>query len=435
MTSRLQYWCKKQCSDCPFSHVKTFFCFKQFAERLTTVVKAIFVFTVKKSSQPLNSLLLEIHVPFLTNLASIFLTFSVTRAIVSSVFRGQDDIEEGLLTCDDVELKCCCGEKRTLLLLFNVCCCFFKVIFRRSPNFLWDCRDRASTLAGGHLGFKYAESSLVMNIQIYLGGQGRFESSLVMNIKIYLGGRGWFESSLVMNIKICLEGQGWFESSLVMNIKINLRGWGWFESSLLVMNIQIYLGGRGRFESSLVMNIKIYLGDRGWFESSLVMNIKIYLEGQGWFESSLIRNIKINLRGWGWFESSLLVMNIQIYLGGRGRFESSLVMNIKIYLGDRGWFESSLVMNIKIYLGGQGWFGRRRFFSSPSSGPHLWKILGFIPSIHLKPRWLPTMGSAWSQQSNRKQGKCEQSLHIYLYFLTFDLSGAVWEPDAFDSVN
>ena len=51
--------------------------------------------------------------------------------MVSSVFRGQDDIEEGLLTCNDVELKCCCGEKRTLLLLFfNVCCCFFKVIFR-----------------------------------------------------------------------------------------------------------------------------------------------------------------------------------------------------------------------------------------------------------------------------------------------------------------
>ena len=235
MTSRLQYWCKKQCGDWLFSHVKTFFCFKQFAERLTTVVKAIFVFTVKKSSQPLNSLLLEIHVPFLTNLASIFLTFSVTRAIVSSVFRGQDDIEEGLLTCDDVELKCCCGEKRTLLLLFfNVCCCFFQVIFRRSPNFLWDCRDRASTLAGGHLGFKYADSSLVMNI------------------KIYLGGRGWFESSLVMNIKIYLGGQGWFESSLVMNIKINLGGQGWFESSLLVMNIKIYLGGQRWFESSLV---------------------------------------------------------------------------------------------------------------------------------------------------------------------------------------
>lgn len=128
---------QKICGDWLFSHVKSFFCFKQSAERLTTVVKAIFVFTVKKSSQPLNSLLLDIHVLFLTNLASIFLTFSVTRAIVSSVFRGQDDIEEGLLTCDDVELKCCCGEKRTLLLLFfNVCCCFFKVIFRRSPNFL-----------------------------------------------------------------------------------------------------------------------------------------------------------------------------------------------------------------------------------------------------------------------------------------------------------
>ena len=137
------------------------------------------------------------------------------------------------------------------------------------------------------------------------------------------------------------------------------------------------------------MNIKIYLGDRGWFESSLVMNIKIYLEGQGWFESSLVMNIKINLRGWGWFESSLLVMNIKIYLGGRGRFESSLVMNIKIYLGDRGWFESSLVMNIKIYLGGQGWFGRRRFFSSPSSGLHLRKIQGFAPSIHSKPRCRP----------------------------------------------
>ena len=37
--------------------------------------------------------------------------------------------------------------------------------------------------------------------------------------------------------------------------------------------------------------------------------------------------------------------------------------------------------------------------------------------------------------AHRKQGKCEQSIHIYLYFLTFDLSGAVWEPDAFDSVN
>ena len=122
---------QKICGDWLFSHVKSFFCFKQSAERLTTVVKAIFVFTVKKSLQPLNSLLLEIHVPFATNLASIFLTFSVTRAMVSSVFRGQDDIEEGLLTCNDVELKCCCGEKRTLLLLFfNVCCCFFKVIFR-----------------------------------------------------------------------------------------------------------------------------------------------------------------------------------------------------------------------------------------------------------------------------------------------------------------
>ena len=103
---------EKICGDWLFSHVKTFFCFKQSAQRLTTVVKAIFVFTVKKSLQPLNSLLLEIHVPFLTNLASIFLTFSVTRAIVSSVFRGQDDIDEGLLTCDDVELKCFCGEKR-----------------------------------------------------------------------------------------------------------------------------------------------------------------------------------------------------------------------------------------------------------------------------------------------------------------------------------
>ena len=133
------------------------------------------------------------------------------------------------------------------------------------------------------------------------------------------------------------------------------------------------------------MNIKIYLGGRGWFESSLVMNIKIYLESQGWFESSLVMNIKINLRGWGWFESSLLVMNIQIHLGGWERFESSLVMNIKIYLGYRGWFESSLVMNIKIYLGGQGWFGRTLFFSSPSSGPDLWKIPGFTPSIHLKP--------------------------------------------------
>lgn len=122
---------QKICGDLLFSHVKSFFCFKQSTERLTTVVKAIFVFTVKKSLQPLNSLLLETHVPFLTNLASIFLTFSVTRAMVSSVFRGQDDIEEGLLTCTDVELKCCCGEKRTLLLLFfNVCCCFFKVIFR-----------------------------------------------------------------------------------------------------------------------------------------------------------------------------------------------------------------------------------------------------------------------------------------------------------------
>ena len=109
---------QKICGDWLFSHVKSFFCFKQSAERLTTVVKAIFVFTVKKSLQPLNSLLLEIHVPFLTNLASIFLTFSVTRAMVSSVFRGQDDIEEGLLTCIDVELKCCCGEKRTLSLLF-----------------------------------------------------------------------------------------------------------------------------------------------------------------------------------------------------------------------------------------------------------------------------------------------------------------------------
>ena len=321
MTSRLQYWCKKQCGDWLFSHVKTFFCFKQFAERLTTVVKAIFVFTVKKSSQPLNSLLLEIHVPFLTNLASIFLTFSVTRAIVSSVFRGQDDIEDGLLTCDDVELKCCCGEKRTLLLLFfNVCCCFFQVIFRRSPNFLWDCRDRASTLAGGHLGFKYADSSLVMNIKIYLGG-------------------------------------------------------------------------------------------RGWFESSLVMNIKIYLGGQGWFESSLVMNIKINLGGRGWFESSLLVMNIKIYLGGHGWFESSLMMNIKIYLGDRGWFESILAMNIKIFLGDQGWFGRRRFFSSPSSGLHLRKIQGFARKM-------------WTVYTYK-----------YLYFLTFDLSGAVWEPDAFDSVN
>ena len=294
---------QKICGDWFFSHVKTFFCSKQSAQRLTTAVKAIFVFTVKKSSKPLNSLLLEIHVPFLTNLASIFLTFSVTRAIVSSVFRGQDDIEEGLLTCDDIELKCCCGKKRTLLpLFFNVCCCFFLRwslgigLFKpRSPNFWWDCRDRASTLADGDLGFNYAESSLVMNIKIYLRGQGWFESSLVMNIKISLGGRGWFESSL------------------------------------------------------LVMKIKIYLG------------------------------------GWGWFESSLLVMNIKISLGGWGWFESSLVMDIKIYLGDRGWFESSLAMNIKIYLGGQGWFGRRWFFSSPSSGPHLWKILGFTPSIHLKP--------------------------------------------------
>ena len=164
---------EKICGDWLFSHVKTFFCLKQSARRLTTVVKAIFVFTVKKSSQPLNSLLLEIHVLFLTNLASIFLTFSVTRAIVSSVFRGQDDIEEGLLTCDDVELKCCCGEKRTLLLLFfNVCCCFFQVIFRRSPNFLWHCRDRASTLAGGHLGFKYAESRSGNEYQNLLRGPG-----------------------------------------------------------------------------------------------------------------------------------------------------------------------------------------------------------------------------------------------------------------------
>ena len=125
---------QKICGDWLFSHVKTFFCFNQPAQRLTTVVKAIFVFTVKKCSQPLNSLLLEIHVPFLTNLASIFLTFSVTRAIVSSVFRGQDDIEEGLLTCDDVELKCCCGEKRTLLLLFfNVCCCFFSGDLQEVP--------------------------------------------------------------------------------------------------------------------------------------------------------------------------------------------------------------------------------------------------------------------------------------------------------------
>ena len=127
---------------------------------------------------------------------------------------------------------------------------------------------------------------------------------------------------------------------------------------------------------------------RLWSESSLVMNIKIYLGGQGWFESSLVMNIKINLGGWGWFESRLLVMNIKIYLGGWRWFESSLVMNIKIYLGDWGWFETSLAMNIKIYLGGQGWFGRRWFFSS--SGPHLWKIPGFAPSIHLKPRWPPT---------------------------------------------
>ena len=109
---------EKICGDWLFSHVKTFFCLKQSAQRLTTVVKAIFVFSVKKSSRPINFLLLEIHVLFLTNLASIFLTFSVTRAIVSSVFRGQDDIEEGLLTCIDVELKCCCGEKRTLSLFF-----------------------------------------------------------------------------------------------------------------------------------------------------------------------------------------------------------------------------------------------------------------------------------------------------------------------------
>ena len=33
-----------------------------------------------------------------THLASIFLTFSVTRAIVSSVFRGQEDNDDGLLT-------------------------------------------------------------------------------------------------------------------------------------------------------------------------------------------------------------------------------------------------------------------------------------------------------------------------------------------------
>ena len=164
------------------------------------------------------------------------------------------------------------------------------------------------------------------------------------------------------------------------------------------------------------------------------MNIKIYLGGQGWFESSLVMNIKINLRGWGWFESSLLVMNIQIHLGGWERFESSLVMNIKIYLGYRGWFESSLVMNIKIYLGGQGWFGRTRFLplqaltsekSRGSHPPYIWNQL----------RWLPTIGSVWSQQPYRKQGKCEQSIQTYLYFLTFDLSGAVWEPDAFDSVN
>ena len=42
-----------------------------------------------------------------TNLASIFLTFSVTRAIVSSVFSGQVDIEDGLLTSDNEEAEYC----------------------------------------------------------------------------------------------------------------------------------------------------------------------------------------------------------------------------------------------------------------------------------------------------------------------------------------
>lgn len=42
-----------------------------------------------------------------THLASIFLTFSVTRAIVSSVFKGQEDNDDGLLTSDGGGLAKC----------------------------------------------------------------------------------------------------------------------------------------------------------------------------------------------------------------------------------------------------------------------------------------------------------------------------------------
>ena len=93
-------------------------------------------------------------------------------------------------------------------------------------------------------------------------------------------------------------------------------------------------------------------------------------------------------------------------------------MNIKIYLGDRGWFESKLAMIIKIFLGDQGWFGRRRFFSSPSSGLHLRKIQGFAPSIHSKPDGRPQW-EALDLNNLTESKENVNSLYIHIFVLSY----------------
>ena len=94
------------------------------------------------------------------------------------------------------------------------------------------------------------------------------------------------------------------------------------------------------------------------------------------------------------------------------------MMNIKIDLGDREWFESILAMNIKIFLGDQGWFGRRRFFSSPSSGLHLRKIQGFAPSIHSKPDGRPQW-EALDLNNLTESKENVNSLYIHIFVLSY----------------